>query len=510
MSAFTTADIRLQTAVSMTDLEDLHLDITGGSHAVISLKGCLPEEEGQEALDRAVGDAPLRVCAGDKILFAGLMSGVEVTREGRRYQLSIQGISATAYLDREKKDRVFQNGGDTYRTVMEKVLADMPDAVLRFRTEDQMIGTPFYQMGETDWEFIKRLASFLGRQVFPAAVAEGPDLWIGLPQGRSHDREELGVLGSRVWHERTGKGICREILTYEDLPVGDSIRWDGRTLQIVEKHCRLEKGFLCFRYKSAERNGDHALPSALPGGLGRLLAAEVMEAKDEQVRVRFPGDGCRQEEAYWYPWEPDAGNLLYCMPEKGERVYICPGDHLRQRDRAVCGIHRNGAGNPEMRATDRYFTTADGKRMYLLPGKMGFQDQKQDSPLEIALKDDSGAELVSGRNITILAKDTVGIKGKNLFFQAPKEISLVRKDSLSPAVINMCNGFDSIGASNEVSMKGGAAGFPEFSGYQQEEGREYSLEGMEKEVSASTPCRRLESAGWQQIRGAQADYINAG
>ncbi|MEY8265185.1 hypothetical protein AALA79_02215 [Lachnospiraceae bacterium 64-25] len=45
MSAFTTADIRLQTAVPMTDLEDLRLDITGGSHAVISLK--LPPRGGR-------------------------------------------------------------------------------------------------------------------------------------------------------------------------------------------------------------------------------------------------------------------------------------------------------------------------------------------------------------------------------------------------------------------------------------------------------------------------------
>lgn len=510
MSTFTTADIRIQTAVPMTDLQDFRLDIMGGDHAVVSLKGCLSEEEGEQALDRPVGDAPLRVFAGDRLLFAGLMSSMEVTREGRGYQLILEGISATAHLDREKKDRVFQNGNDTYRMVMEKVLEDVSDAVLRFHAEDRSIGTPFYQIGETDWEFIKRLASFLGRQVFPAAVAEGPDLWIGLPEGRSHDRKDLRVLGGRVWHERTGKGICQEILTYEDLPVGDSIRWEGRILQIVEKHCRLEKGFLCFRYRAAERNGDHALPAAVPGALGRLLAAEVTETKDEQVRVRFSGDSCPQEEAYWYPWEPDAGNLLYCMPEKGEQVYICSGDHLKQRDRAVCSVHGNGAGNPEMRTADRYFTTADGKRMYLLPDKMGFLDQKQDSLLEISLKDDSGAELTSGRNITILAKDTVGIRGKNLFFQAPKEISLVRKDSLSPAVINMCNGFDSIGASNEVTMKGGAAGFPEFSRYQQEEGREYSLVGMEKEVSASTPRRRLESAGWQQIRGAQADYINVG
>lgn len=511
MSAATAADIRIETAVPITDLQELQMDLAGNAHAVISLAGYLPEEEGEEVLWKPVENAPLRVWKGDRILFSGFISGIQVAQEGKGYQLSIQGISATVQLDREKKCRTFQKKDDTYQMVMEKVLKDTQDAVLRFQAQVREIGTPLYQLEETDWEFLKRLSALLGKQIFPVAAANEPDLCVGLPEGRSHDKEEIDVQSAKVWFDREKRSICREFITYEDLSIGDSIRWEGYACQIMEKHCRLEKGLLCFRYRAAERKGDYAPSYADPDAAGRLLTASVLETRDEQVKVRFDIDREGAEEAYWYPWEPDAGNLLYCMPEKGERIYICPGDHIRQRDRAVQGIHGNGQKNPKMRITDRYFTTADDKRMYLLPDKMGFLDLKQDSPLEMSLGDDTGAEVVSNRNIVILAKDTVGIRGRNLFFQAPKEVSLVRKDSILPAVINMCNGFDSIGASNEVTMEGnGDAGFPTFHEYRQEEDGEYCLDGIETGILASTPCGRLKDGIWKQVRGMQVDNIKAG
>ena len=47
----------------------------------------------------------------------------------------------------------------------------------------------------------------------------------------------------------------------------------------------------------------------------------MLDTEGERVRVKFDMDREQDEEsAYWYPWRPDMGNLMYCMPEKGERV----------------------------------------------------------------------------------------------------------------------------------------------------------------------------------------------
>ncbi len=161
-----------------------------------------------------------------------------------------------------------------------------------------------------------------------------------------------------------------------------------------------------------------------------------------------------------------------------------------------------------MKTMDKLFTTMDKKRMYLLSGEMGFRDLKQENPLEVSLSDDSGISTVSNKSMVISARGTIGIKGNNVFFQAPKEVSLVRRDNILPTVINMCNGFDSIGATNQVSMSGaGDANFPLFHEYEQEAGKEFSLADIEKSVAASTPGVGLKSGLEKQIKGIMADKL---
>ena len=146
--------------------------------------------------------------------------------------------------------------------------------------------------------------------------------------------------------------------------------------------------------------------------------------------------------------------------------------------------------------------------MYLLPGEMGFRDLKQKNPLEVSISDDSGISTASNKSMVISARDTIGIKGKNVLFQAPREVSMVRRDNILPTVINMCNGFDSVGGTNQVSMSGtGDANFPLFHEYEQEAGKEYSLEDIGKNVIASTPGVSLKSGLEKQMKGIMVDRL---
>ena len=509
MATITSGEIRIETVIPIEGLLELSMDMKKNSHAVISLKGFVPQESGEKALFGSMENADLKVWTGDKLLFRGLIREVQVTHEGEGYQIFIQGISSTILIDYEKKNRTFQNTDSTYQEVMREVLKDTVGANLNFYASDQKTGTPLYQIEETDWEFIRRLASHLETSILPSIISGRPDIYVGCSQGRVHSRENLDAFCEKVWIDKERKSVCRQIRTYEDLSVGDRIRWDGVLYTISGKSCQLEKGLLCFRYGLAAQGGFFVKRYENPDAIGRLLSAKVLDTKDEQVKVKFDIDKSQAvENAYWYPWRPDAGNIMYCMPEKGEKVYVHLGSHSGEQARAVCSVHGNGKNNPEMQTTDRYFTTSDMKRMYLLPDKMGFQDLKKTSPLGLSLEDGTGVSATSNKSLVISARGTIGIKGSNLFFQAPKEVSLVRRDSLSPTVINICNGFDSIGATNEVTMSGaGGADFPLFNEYKQEEGMEYGLGGMEREIAASTPCKALTSEIEKQIRGIQVNQI---
>ena len=57
----------------------------------------------------------------------------------------------------------------------------------------------------------------------------------------------------------------------------------------------------------------------------------------------------------------------------------------------------------------------------------------------------SALGIITNHKLSLLAEGQVELKGKNITVTTPKEATFVRKDLLSPTVINLCNAFDSIG-----------------------------------------------------------------
>lgn len=467
MPTLTQGEIQAESVIPITSIHDFRMELQGNSHAYVWLEGTVSDEDGEECLLRPMAGTRLTVRADNRILFEGMLKEAQIIQEGEGYRVSMIGVSYTEQLDYQKKRRTFQNTSMAYQEVMEQVLADVPDVRLQFHGADKAIGTPLYQMEETDWAFIRRLAGRLHTGIVTTVYSAIADIHI-------------------------------------------KANWRNREFTITGKESRLENGLLQFYYTLVEKPFLKADISENTYMTGLLLPATVLDVKEEQIKVKFDVDKEQPlEGAYWYPWEPDMGNLAYCMPEKGERVYVQIGDAAGNEGRAVCGVRRNGAGHPEMENSHRYLTTKDWKRMYLTPDAIGFRDMKQKKTLQMELKDNIGARLTSPDNFTITARENVGLKGNNILFQALQEISLVKK-AVSPTVLNMCNGFDLIGAADSVVMEGsGEDVFPLF--HQEEQGKaKYVFKEPEKMkacIIGSTPAVELEDSLAFKLEGCQVKQL---
>ncbi|MDD6626868.1 MAG: contractile injection system protein, VgrG/Pvc8 family [Lachnospiraceae bacterium] len=511
MSALTQGDLQIQSVIPVIDIQYFHMEQQTNAHASFHVEGIIPEEEGEEALLQPLIGTVVKISADNRTLFTGIPEEVYMIQEGRGYQLSMTGVSATKQLDYQRKNRSFQDVSMTYRKVMEQVLADTQGAKLYFHETDQTIGEPLYQIEETDWEFMKRLAGRLHVSLVSSVYSTTANIHIGLPDGSKAEADIHKTTKERIWFDRKSRSICCHVRTEENWEIGDRIRWEGRTLSVESKECSLENGLLQFYYTLAGKVAFRSERYENPYLTGLLLPATVLDVQEEQVKVKFDMDEEQSiEGAYWYPWRPDMGNLAYCMPEKGELIYVHIGDAAGKEDRAVCGVHRNGNGNAEMDHTNRYFTTKDGKRMYLTPDAVGFQDMKQEKTLRLELQDVSGASAVSHRRLTIRAKDTIGLKAGSILMQAPQEISLVKK-AFYPTVINMCNGFDTIGTADKVTMQGaGGDYFPVFGHEDTQSSTEYVFsepEQMQQTVIASTPVMELTDSMERVLEGCQVRQL---
>lgn len=124
------------------------------------------------------------------MLFHGPIRRLDIQCVRGVYTLQAEACSYTWAMDIERKRRPFQRVDMTYADVIEEVLQDYPHANMQdHATNHARIGGLIMQYDETDWQFIKRLASHFGAVVVPDAASGSARFSLGV----SADREPVEV-----------------------------------------------------------------------------------------------------------------------------------------------------------------------------------------------------------------------------------------------------------------------------------------------------------------------------
>lgn len=518
MNEVTTGVLKINSDLPLSEILKFVLTIKKNCHTLIQITAIIPEEVGMDYLAGKLEGIGFTVTdtgssEGDSLIFEGYVQSVQLCHEGNEYLAEIEAISATELLDREKKSRSFQDIHMTYQELVRTVLADTPDADVIFRMENREIDTPIYQYQETDWEFLKRIGSHCQTSLLPAGISLKPQLYFGLPKGDLREGERIQQ--KKIFFDQSyytyDKGryhkqqfICHEIVTYENWNVGDRVAIAGRELKLIAKQCELKNGLLVYQYTAAFAETFGTARYEHSGMAGVSLAATILETRQEEVRIAFDIDGEKTlSNVFWYPWMPVTGNLMYAIPEIGERIWITFDDGEGNARSSGC-IRLNGTGNAEMDPTKRYFTTTRNKRFYSFPSCLGFEDLMQKIPLKVEIDDILGIDMESSREITILAKQGVWLSGNHISITAPQEISIVRR-GVEPTVINMCNGFDTIGKYAAANMQdSGTLSFPIMDSSDSDT---FDLAETEEAIMASTPSVAGRTTRERQITGTKVNMV---
>ena len=158
------------------------------------------------------------------------------------------------------------------------------------------MGRFLLQYEESDWAFLKRLASLQGQGILPEVRFPGAKLYVGLPGGRKAKPLETGswrlhralAIGKeKEDNEREGRlqegTEIRLEGRYEDYAPGDRVLFRGQELAVTHKASRLEKGE--WRHAGGVPDRSHKEPCP---GRGRRKGAS---GGDGRLRLpAFPGD----------------------------------------------------------------------------------------------------------------------------------------------------------------------------------------------------------------------------
>lgn len=431
--------------LSLLELEIIH---KANAHGTVEMKILLARKDEEEFLYTDWSGTKLQIWKKGKeesLLFIGIMEELIFHRERGTWMGEIKGMGGTVSLDREKKKRSFQKKEATYGQVIREILKEYGKASFRWeKGEDKVIGKPYIQYKETDWEFLNRLCSNENQSLIPDIRREKPQFSIGMEQGMERETREMEIMEKgfdSIYYEngfyesplKRENAFYMKVKTKENWEIGDYIFHGGRKYFLYKKRGRFQKGEMLFDYYLGTKKGLFRKKQYNPSLAGLSLEGTIKGIKEERIYIHLDMD---EEERADYPWiwAPETNNVCYCMPEKETKAALYfptkeEGDAI-----GVLAVVKNKdiyKSNEE-----RELRTESRKTIGLYPEKLFLEGR--DGKVNISLEDKKGVFFQSQGSIFMEAEGKLLIKGESIHMDALVEVVAKTKE----ANIEICRDFN--------------------------------------------------------------------
>ena len=437
------ADLQFISAFAMEKILDFQTWEDPGEHARGNFRLLLSEN----GTDINSMNAPIQLLGQGNTagaLFSGYPEKVEI-KEERGYRIAdIQAVSGTILLDQKKSNRVFQKKVQTYMGIASAVTADTDHSACILPGSDMRTGGTLIQYQETDWRFLKRMASQLGLPLVPDTSYYYPRFYLGLPEG---EKRELGEIIScdlcfdGRYYAVSGKClvdredfICYDVVTRTSLSLGDRVTYEGRELLVSRKKTELAGGEVIFTYRLAGNSYTWVPWEDNPDYTGMSFVGYIVGTQGEQVEVAFDIDKAAAG-GNRYGFAPATGNLMYCMPQKETKTALYIGNGDEAQGIATGCIRTNGStcegtGSPEKKS----FRSEHGKGMDLYPQRMGLDGGETG---KITFEDETGTTIESNGGLVLMAKEGIRLESMTgIAMQGMSDIMALYSEGASSLCVN--------------------------------------------------------------------------
>ncbi|MDE6233337.1 MAG: phage baseplate assembly protein V [Lachnospiraceae bacterium] len=401
----------------------------------------------------------------DVTLFKGMVQDLEVKDVQGSYYIEVHAVSYSYLLDTEKKSRTFQNKKMSYMDLAQQVAADYKDAMVKdVVTGGAAIGQFIVQYNETDWEFLKRLASHFNTGLVNDVHFDRPRCHFGVPNNKKLSLKSFsyGVkhdVGKYLKLSKSGISGLREqdFIYYQtdtDIPanIGDEVQFQGQTLYVYRIKGCIEKGIFIHHLTLTTKKGMTQPYRYHDRIAGCSLNAKIVEIKNDRVKVSIEVDevsGHSPGELCFFPYSTiyssQDGSGWYCMPEVGDSVRIYFPDGTEEHSYAISSVHEQV--DPSLQQSMGSFASdvesggAGGSGISSGGGDGGYSGQRDDPSVksirnqdgkEIRLTPDGIYIISDGTTITLTDDGGVSIvSDQNIEFKSDKSICLSAEEDVN-------------------------------------------------------------------------------
>ncbi|MGG4451457.1 nucleic acid/nucleotide deaminase domain-containing protein [Brevibacillus porteri] len=442
-------DIKVVWPYGPIRLDQLEFVHQTGTHAKLTITGIVPEEKEDEIINRAGTHDPIelyKVEGGQKMpIFMGQLDHVEIKVVRDIHYVTIKAVSHTYALDMSVKTRSFQQVNRLYRDVVDEVMAIYHGGdVIDQAFDDRQQGKYIMQYEETDWTFLKRIASHVGAVLVPDLSAHKVRLWIGMPEGRKQIKleeespyEVNRAIAPYMKKAANGSSSVSEYqyttyaFDYDDLlQIGDEVQREGQTFVITKVTGKLDQGLLRWGYVCAVPEAVKQSKLYNKAIIGAAIDGKVIQIGRNQVKLHLNMDKKQDpSKAQWFPYAAEGNQILYLMPELGSKVKLYfPSDE--EDDGMVMNSVRHAPKGAAVEKQDRQmqdpgvktFGNPQGKEFSL--GDKELTMTAQEGMLYISMNKDVGVSLNSTSNVNISASGALSLSGAAVYLSGTESLNV--------------------------------------------------------------------------------------
>ena len=249
-----------------------------------------------------------------KRLFGGIVTNIKTTNLDGVYYLEIEALTSSSKLDIKEKSRSFQNVNMTYDALIGEILKDYSGFTFTQNVgKGQAISKPLFQYKETDWNFLKRIASELKSELYCDIISLNYMFYFGIPNEYSHelnDDTEYGVFKDiKSFYEAGGYNegyddtdyFFYEVDVKDIFEVGATINYKGKDLYVRQYKVYKDKEDIFYKYKLCMKNGVWLNAIYNNKLKGATIQGEVIEIENELVKLHLDIDeNQNKEEAFYF------------------------------------------------------------------------------------------------------------------------------------------------------------------------------------------------------------------
>lgn len=357
----------------------------------------------------------------------GVIEGSHISVCGDVYTLSLRITSFSKRSDIKRHIRTFQGERITYEDVIDLLCKASRkdgcglDVLMQDGDRKKGIQDFLVQYEETDWEFLKRLASHCHSFLFPCTSINRNGIYLGMHPYQV--REELNtaeyivrkdlkeyyydLLDPTLDHYEAS-AVSYIVETDHIYDLCDCLVLNGTELYVFAIESNLVGARLIHKYTLKKKYGFQKRTIFNEKLTGAALTGTVYKIKKDMVQIILDHD-IEQKDHCWFPYatiysSPDDTGW-YFMPEQGDRVRLVFPDRYEKDSYVTSSVHIGDRMDPDIKS----IRTRHKKEVVFSPGSIRICNG---AGSHIELNDNEGIIIYSEKPIKIVSEDDIDISGK--------------------------------------------------------------------------------------------------